>query len=70
MASTSERKPKSGIILISSELPEILAMSDRIVVMHEGRVTGVLDHTEATEDKIMAYATGIIGNGNEKDSAA
>lgn len=55
-----------GIILISSELPEILAMSDRIVVMHEGRVTGVLDRAEATEDKVMAYATGIAGNGNSR----
>jgi ribose transport system ATP-binding protein len=52
-----------GIILISSELPEILAMSDRIAVMHEGRITGILDHTEATEDKIMALATGIVTNG-------
>jgi ABC-type sugar transport system ATPase subunit len=50
-----------GIILISSELPEILAMSDRIVVMHEGRVTAVINRAEATEDKIMAYATGIAG---------
>jgi ribose transport system ATP-binding protein len=52
-----------GIILISSELPEILAMSDRIVVMHDGRVTGTLDHAEATEDKVMALATGIVTNG-------
>lgn len=58
-----------GIILISSELPEILAMSDRIVVMHEGRVTGVLDHSEATEDIIMAYATGVVGNGNGNRAA-
>ena len=35
-----------SIILISSELPEILAMSDRVVVMHEGRVTGILDRAE------------------------
>lgn len=51
-----------GIILISSELPEILMMSDRIVVMHEGEVTGILDRSEATEDKVMAYATGFGGN--------
>ncbi len=48
-----------GIILISSELPEILAMCDRIVVMHEGVVTTILNRAEATEDKIMAYATGL-----------
>ncbi|MGE5603413.1 MAG: D-xylose ABC transporter ATP-binding protein, partial [Nitrososphaerales archaeon] len=50
-----------GIILISSELPEILKMSDRIVVMHEGRITGVLDAKDATEDLVMAYATGMAG---------
>lgn len=48
-----------GIILISSELPEILNMSDRIVVMHEGRITGILDGQGATEDQVMAYATGM-----------
>lgn len=46
-----------GIILISSELPEIMAMSDRIAVMHEGRLAGILDHAEATENKIMELAT-------------
>ncbi len=50
-----------GIILISSELPEILNMSDRIVVMHEGRITGILDGQGATEDQVMAYATGMAG---------
>jgi len=52
-----------GIILISSELPEILHMSDRIVVMHEGRITGVLDGQSATEDQVMAYATGTMRQG-------
>ncbi len=47
-----------GIIMISSEMPEILAMSDRIVVMHEGRVAGILDKEEATQELIMAYASG------------
>jgi ABC-type sugar transport system ATPase subunit len=46
-----------GIIMISSELPEILAMSDRILVMCEGRVTGILDRGEATQEVIMSYAT-------------
>ena len=49
-----------GIIMISSEMPEILAMSDRIVVMYEGRVTGVLSRAEATQERIMAYASGHI----------
>ncbi len=48
-----------SIILISSELPDLLAMSYRIVVMHEGRVTGIVHHENATEDNLMAYATGV-----------
>ena len=46
-----------SIIMISSELPEVLRMSDRIVVMCEGRVTGVLDIAEATQEKIIELAT-------------
>jgi ribose transport system ATP-binding protein len=46
-----------SIIMISSELPEILRMSHRIVVMCEGRVTGELGIQEATQEKIMKYAT-------------
>jgi ABC-type sugar transport system ATPase subunit len=49
-----------GIILISSELPEVMAMSDRVVVMGEGRLAGVLEHAEATENKIMALATSHV----------
>ena len=48
-----------GIILISSELPEVLAMGQRIVVMHEGRITGIVDHDDSTEESLMAYATGL-----------
>jgi ABC-type sugar transport system ATPase subunit len=46
------------IIMISSELPEILGMSDRILVMHEGRLTGELEWQGATQEKVMYYATG------------
>jgi ribose transport system ATP-binding protein len=46
-----------AIIMISSEMPEILGMSDRIVVMSEGRMTGILDRAEATQEKIMGLAT-------------
>ena len=46
-----------SIIMISSELPEILRMSDRVVVMCEGRITGTLDISEADQEKIMKYAT-------------
>jgi inositol transport system ATP-binding protein len=47
-----------AIIMISSELPEILGMSDRILVMHEGQVTGDLKREGATQRKIMTLATG------------
>jgi rhamnose transport system ATP-binding protein len=47
-----------GIILISSDLPEVLAMSDRIIVMHEGRVTAEISRAEATEERVMFAATG------------
>jgi ribose transport system ATP-binding protein len=46
-----------SIIMISSELPEVLRMSHRIVVMSEGRVTGQLDAAEATQESVMHYAT-------------
>ena len=51
-----------AIIMISSELPEILGMSDRIVVMHEGNMTGILDREEATSELIMKYATGDVSD--------
>jgi len=45
-----------AVILISSELPEVLAMSDRIMVMHQGRVSGVLERAEATQEKVLELA--------------
>lgn len=45
------------IVMVSSELPEILGISDRIIVMHEGKITGELPYTEATEQKIMEMAS-------------
>lgn len=50
-----------GIIMISSELPEVLGMSDRVVVMQEGIVQGVLDRSEATQESIMKLATRGVG---------
>ena len=47
-----------SIIMVSSELPEVLGMSDRIVVVHEGRIAGELLHDEADQEKIMTLATG------------
>jgi ribose transport system ATP-binding protein len=46
-----------SIIMISSELPEVLRMSHRVLVMSEGRVSGVLDAAEATQESVMALAT-------------
>jgi ABC-type sugar transport system ATPase subunit len=51
-----------AIIMISSELEEVIGMSDRIMVMYEGKSTGVLNTAEATQEKIMALATGITNN--------
>jgi len=45
-----------AIVMISSELPEILGMSDRVAVMHAGHVSGVLSRAEATQDKILGLA--------------
>ncbi|RWR05833.1 sugar ABC transporter ATP-binding protein [Paenirhodobacter populi] len=45
-----------AVIMISSELPEVLGMSDRILVMHEGHMTGILDRAEANQVKIMELA--------------
>ncbi|MDR2552936.1 MAG: sugar ABC transporter ATP-binding protein [Treponema sp.] len=50
------RQGKS-IILISSEIPELLGMSDRIMVMCEGRLSGILERSEATDEKIIYYAS-------------
>jgi ribose transport system ATP-binding protein len=49
-----------GIVMISSEMPEILAISDRILVMYEGRITGELTRTEATQERIMTLASGQV----------
>jgi rhamnose transport system ATP-binding protein len=47
-----------AILMVSSELPEILGMSDRVLVMHEGRISGEFTRAEATQEKIMKAATG------------
>lgn len=47
-----------AIIMVSSELPEVIGMSDRILVIHEGKIAGELDHEEATQEKIITLATG------------
>ncbi|WP_226035164.1 multiple monosaccharide ABC transporter ATP-binding protein [Aquibacillus saliphilus] len=55
-----------GVLVISSELPEVLGLSDRIYVMNEGRITGELDRGEADQESVMRYMAGAGGanNGN------
>jgi ribose transport system ATP-binding protein len=47
-----------GIVMISSEMPEILGMSDRILVMHDGRITAEFSRERATQEAILASASG------------
>jgi ABC-type sugar transport system ATPase subunit len=47
-----------AIVLVSSELPEVLGLSDRVLVLHEGRITGEFTRAEATPEAVMACATG------------
>jgi rhamnose transport system ATP-binding protein len=47
-----------AILMISSELPEVLGMADRVLVMHEGRITATLDRAEANPESVMRAATG------------
>jgi D-xylose transport system ATP-binding protein len=48
----------AAILMISSELPEVIGMSDRIYVMREGRIVSELSHAEATQEQIIEYALG------------
>jgi D-allose transport system ATP-binding protein len=45
-----------GVIMVSSELPELLMVSDRIIVFNNGKIKGVINHKDATEERIMSYA--------------
>jgi rhamnose transport system ATP-binding protein len=47
-----------AVLMISSELPEVLGMADRVLVMHEGRITGELSRAEADEENVVRLATG------------
>jgi methyl-galactoside transport system ATP-binding protein/inositol transport system ATP-binding protein len=50
-----------SIVMVSSELPEVMGMSDRIMVMHEGKVTGIVENSDAlTQEELMAYATNTL----------
>jgi rhamnose transport system ATP-binding protein len=51
-------KAGMGILMISSDMPEVIGMADRVLVMHEGKLTAVLSRSEATEEAIMFAAAG------------
>jgi ribose transport system ATP-binding protein len=52
-----------AVILISSELPEVLNMSNRVLTIFEGRITGEFDPQQASADEIMSAALGMAGSG-------
>ncbi len=52
----------AAILFVSSDMEEVLGMSDRMMVMHEGRISGQLDRAEFSEEAVMSYATGLITN--------
>ena len=54
--------------MISSEMPELIGMSNRIIVMCGGRITGEVEESEATQEKIMAFATQFDINKTENSS--
>ncbi|MGC8861625.1 MAG: sugar ABC transporter ATP-binding protein [Armatimonadota bacterium] len=56
-----------GVIMVSSELEEIIGLSDRVMVMHEGCVTGILDREEISEENVMRLATGAIHESEHRD---
>ena len=56
-----------AILMISSEMPEILGMSDRIYTMCKGRITGCLDISEATQERLLELS---MEHGNEEKEAA
>ncbi|KXZ39718.1 ribose transport system ATP-binding protein [Alkalithermobacter thermoalcaliphilus JW-YL-7 = DSM 7308] len=55
------KKEGKAIIMISSEMPEILGMSDRILVLHQGMISGEFDISNASQEKIMKSAVGMVG---------
>jgi rhamnose transport system ATP-binding protein len=57
-----------AVLVISSELPEVLAVADRILVMREGRLVSTLSREDATEERIIAAGTGQAGKTSEVES--
>lgn len=53
----------AAVIMVSSEMPELLGMSDRIVVMHEGSLVAEFDRANVTQEKILSAAMGVMNDG-------
>jgi len=53
----------TAILLISSELPEVIGLSDRVIVLREGRITGEFKRQETSEEKLLACAAGVVNEG-------
>jgi ribose transport system ATP-binding protein len=58
-----------AVVIASSDLPEVLAICQRVIIMHEGRITGTLRASEMSEEKIMYYATDVQGGRDEYGSS-
>ena len=54
-----------AIIMISSEMPEIIGMSDRVIIMREGKIMGELSKSEICEENLIKYSMGVSGNANK-----
>lgn len=63
------KKSGVGVLFVSSEMPEVMGISDRIIVMCDGRVTGELGIEEATQDKILKYATQFESKISDSEAA-
>jgi rhamnose transport system ATP-binding protein len=59
-----------AVLVISSELPEVLTLADRILVMREGRLAATLNRADATEERIIAAGTGQLRDNGDREVAA
>ena len=58
-------KKGKAIIMVSSEMPELLGMSDRVMIMREGRLSGILEKDEVSQEEVMKFATRFSNKAKE-----